>query len=171
MTLVRTLSVTRVQTAVYVSAKLVGAMGVILSELGLGTAYRSYDQWALIERSLRTWMEERTLERVTLEVYDPARDDALAVTGFPISYFDPNTDERTFQQDLAIARYQSAKARAAIRANATFRVMVETTPGATTIAGWGPTTARSTSGMVRLLGGTVASGPHASAALEMWIRR
>jgi len=170
-TIVRVLSVTRTTTAVHVAAKLVAAIGVILNELGLGALYKSYGQWEFIEKSLRTWMAASGLERVSLEVYDPAKDEALAVCRFPISYFDPDATEATFQQDLAMARYGAAKARAAMRSNAVFRLLVWTKPGATAISGWSDTTARSTDGMIKISGGTIAAGPHASASLTLLIRR
>lgn len=171
MTLVRVLSVNRTTTATYVASKLLGAIGLILQELGLGALYKNYSQWAFIETSFQTWMEEGTLESATLEVFDPASDEALTVCKFPISYYDPKADERTFQQDFAIAQYQARKARLAMRSNTDFRVLVYRKPWAKVISGWSTTRARSTDGMTKLSAGSVASGPHASASLEIWIRR
>ncbi len=172
MTTVRTVSVTRTTTATYVAAKLVGAMGLILTELGLREQWlRQVKMWELVERSLQVWMAEATLVYARLEVYDHITQAGVVICNFPISYFDPKATEQAFLHDLGMARYLACKARASVSPTAVFRVLVKTKEGATPIGGWGPATALSIAGMTKLSAGTIAGGPHAVASFEMWIRK
>lgn len=171
MSAVRVLSVTRTTTATHVAAKLVSAMGLFLSELGLAAQWRAYTLWDFVERSLISWMDEGALEWAKLEVFDPKSDEGLAICDFPISYYDESASEQRFLQDLAMATYQARKAKAAMRRDAEFRVLVHTASHATKIEGWSATTARSTAGMTRLSSGVIASGPRASASFQLWVRR
>src|SRR5438067_1010637 len=99
MSAVRVLAVTRTTTATHVAAKLVSAMALILTELGLGDLWRSYAQWDFIERSLSFWVNEGTLVWAKLEVFDPRGGDGLAICDFPISYYDATATEQRFLQD------------------------------------------------------------------------
>lgn len=170
MTTVRTLAITRTQTATYVAQKIVGAMQLILTELGLGSASFRYD-WRGPERAMAFWMDERTLISADVEVYDVSTDRMVTLFAFPISYYDSTATDATFRSDLEMARNAARKALPYVGAGIAFRFLIYARPNHTPLPGWTTTTARSTDGMTKYAVGEGARGPYGAAAIEFWIRR
>lgn len=110
--------------------------------------------WDSTSLALRTWIESGDLERVVLEIYDPATDKLILRWDLDIAY-EWSPDEGNFYTDTDQLRYHIQKAGIA-PSQAKYRLVMHNKPGRPDVAGWGATSYRSTEGMVKQsLGSTV----------------
>jgi hypothetical protein len=100
-----------------------------------------------IEKALRVWMTEQTLEKVTFELYSPHTDKAYEDCVVELSY---DADPKLEVAKPPVAQLEELFTRLEkLPADAQFRLVVTVAPGATVVPGWGPTTLRDLSGGVR----------------------
>lgn len=112
------------------------------------------NEWASIHRAIRTWIESQHLERVKLEVYNPATD-ALVLRWDMDVVYNCTSGDGSFYTDTDQLKYAIKKAGVAPE-KAAYDVRLVNKPGRPDVAGWGPCTSRSTEGMVRQsLGSTI----------------
>ncbi len=98
------------------------------------------DKWDVIEKGLRTWLVEQTLECVCLEIFMPGADDAIERFDQEITY---SIDAETAPQlpDRA-ALSEFCRKLASLPANATYRVLVQLSAEASAVEGWSPSRLR-----------------------------
>jgi len=120
--------------------------------------------WDSKHRAIKTWIESQHLERVELEIYNPASNALILRWDLDIVYQWSNGDG-SFYTDTEQLKYAIKKSGVAPE-NARYEVILKTKTGRPDVVGWGPCSSRSTEGMVRQsLGSTVEhSGLGASAA-------
>jgi hypothetical protein len=110
--------------------------------------------WQSNLRAIKTWLESKHLERVVLEVYDPNTDKLVVRWDLDIQYSWTSGDG-TFWTDTDQLRYHILKA-GVVPQLASYRILLHTKPNEPPVEGWGPTSYRSTDGMVKQsLGSTI----------------
>ena len=147
----------------YVTDNVLRSLKDIIRLSGLSPANLA-NSWESKHRAIKTWIESRHLERVELEIFNPATNALIVRWDLDIVYQWSNGDG-SFYTDTEQLKYAIKKAGVAPE-SANYEIILKTKPGRPDVSGWGPATSRSTDGMVRqTLGSTVEhSGLGASAA-------
>lgn len=114
------------------------------------------DGWESSLRALRTWIESKHLKTVTLEIVNPRTDKLITRWDIEVDYgWSSSSGAGHFWTDTEQLRYHILKA-GVLPSRTTYRLLLDTHPGEPPVEGWGPTTYRSTDGMVRRsLGSTI----------------
>lgn len=122
------------------------------------------DEWDSTHRAIKAWLDSEHLEKVILEIYNPATGALVLRWDIDIVYQWSSSDG-AFYTDTEQLRYHIRKAGVA-PADARYDILLKNKPGRPEVAGWGPGSFRATDGMVRQsLGSTIEhSGLGASAA-------
>jgi hypothetical protein len=111
-----------------------------------------------IEKALRIWLREMTLEKVTLELYSPLTETAYEECVVTLSYeADPQKTEVTRPPVAQLEELLSKLEK--LPSDAAFRFVVTVAPGATEVEGWCPTALRPLAGGVKAEH-QVGSGPY-----------
>ncbi|MDZ7865997.1 HORMA domain containing protein [Acidovorax sp.] len=147
----------------YVTDNVLKSLKDIIRMSGLSPA-NLVNSWESKHRAIKTWIESRHLERVELEIFNPATNAMIVRWDLDIVYQWSDCDG-SFYTDTEQLKYAIRKAGVAPE-SASYEVILKTKPGRPDVSGWGPATSRSTDGMVRqTLGSTVEhSGLGASTA-------
>lgn len=147
----------------YVTDNVLKSLKDIIRLSGLSPA-NLVNSWESKHRAIKTWIESRHLERVELEIFNPATNALIVRWDLDIVYQWSNGDG-SFYTDTEQLKYAIKKTGVAPE-SANYEIILKTKPGRPDVSGWGPATSRSTDGMVRqTLGSTVEhSGLGASAA-------
>lgn len=112
------------------------------------------DQWDVLHRGIKTWMNSEHLECVVLEIYHPATDKLLFRWDIEIAYA-WSGDSGSVWTDTDQLRFAIRKAGVA-PSEAKYGVVVTTKPGRADVEGWSNCSLRSTDGFVRQsLGSTI----------------
>lgn len=141
----------------YVSENLLRSLKDVIRLSGLDPAQFT-DDWPVLHKGIKTWIESGHLERVTLEVYDPSTNGLVGRWDVEIAYSYTSGDG-SFWTDTDDIRYAIQKA-GQHPSSCRYNVIVQNKPGEPNVPGWSPATFRSTAGMVRQSIGTTieASG-------------
>lgn len=126
------------------------------------------NQWDVLHRGIRTWIESQHLERVILEVYDPWTDALLGRWDVEISYGWTSGDGQ-FWVDTDAVRFAIRKA-GVHPASADYAVKVTRKSGAPAVTGWTSTILRSTAGLVEQRIGTTVEGSGLSGGFSYYRR-
>lgn len=147
----------------YVTDNVLKSLKDIIRLSGLSPA-NLVNSWESKHRAIKTWIESRHLERVKLEIFNPATNALIVRWDLDIVYQWSDGDG-SFYTDTEQLKYAIKKAGVAPE-SASYEIILKTKPGRPDVSDWGPATSRSTDGMVRqTLGSTVEhSGLGASAA-------
>jgi hypothetical protein len=147
----------------YVTDNVLKSLKDIIRLSGLSPA-NLVNSWESKHRAIKTWIESRHLERVELEIFNPATNALIVRWDLDIVYQWSNGDG-SFYTDTEQLKYAIKKTGVAPE-SANYEIILKTKLGRPDVSGWGPATSRSTDGMVRqTLGSTVEhSGLGASAA-------
>lgn len=147
----------------YVADNILKSLKDIIRLSGLDPA-KLTDDWEILLRGVRTWLESGDLTRVVLEVFHPTTDKLLTRWDIDIAYSWSGGDG-SFWTDTDQLRYAIQKNGVAPSA-ASYGVLLQTKPGRPDVAGWTTASFRPTDGLVRQsLGSTIEhSGLGASAA-------
>lgn len=137
---------TYTHSVTYVSDNILKSVKDILRLSGLDPS-KLADEWASTMQALRTWLEARDLERVVLEVFNPATGQLVLRWDIDIVY-GWSSGDGSFWTDTDQLRYAILKAGVA-PAQADYELILQTKPGRADVPGWSPTSYRSTAGMVR----------------------
>jgi hypothetical protein len=93
------------------------------------------DYLEIIERGLKTWLTEQTLERVYCEIYSPHKGTAYERLEAVIDYVDNPTEEVVKAPVGELEELMGKLAK--LPADATLRVLVSVKEGHTVVEGWG----------------------------------
>jgi hypothetical protein len=110
--------------------------------------------WETNMRALRTWLGTGDLERVVLEIFNPATDAHIVRWDIDVVY-NWSSGDGSFWTDTEQLKYHIRKAGMA-PADAGYDLLMHTRPGRPDVEGWGRGSYRSTEGMTRQsLGSTI----------------
>jgi hypothetical protein len=154
---------TYTHSVVYVADNILKSLKDIVREVGLDPS-KLIGDYETNMRALRAWLSSQDLRQVSLEIYDPLSDGLITRWDLDIAY-GWSADDGSFWTDTDQLKYAIRKA-GVVPSTARYRLVMDNNPGRPDVAGWSPTTYRSTAGMVRQsLGSTIEhSGLGASAA-------
>lgn len=156
---------TRTHTATYLAEVILGTIGELLADLGIGSQ-RLYRDWDQDEAAIKQWIEEQSLDKVVLEFHRP--DGTVSpIIEFPVAYDAYGLGDKQFTAQRAkLARYSAKIARVPV--GTTWRIFCSyRTITHTTMPGWSPGTRATTAGMRSSSFGVLASAPHASASMRV----
>jgi hypothetical protein len=155
---------TRTHTATYLAEVILGTVGDLLADLGIG-ASRLYRDWDQDEAAIKQWIEEESLDTVVLECRQPSGKVAPVVE-FPVSYTAYGLGDAAFTAQRAkLARYRAKLA--SVPTGTTFGLVCTFRRTRTPMPGWSPTTRASTAGLRATNFGVLASAPHASTSMRV----
>jgi hypothetical protein len=152
-------------SVVYVTDNILKSLKDIILLSGLDPQQLT-DDWKVLHAGIKTWIESRHLETVTLEIYNPSTD-ALVVRWDIAVVYTWSLDAGTFWTDTEQLRYAIKKAGIA-PSQARYSVKVHNKPGRPDVNGWTTTTYRSTDGMVRQSLGTTIEHNGLGANASYW---
>lgn len=154
----------RTHSVTYVADNVLKSLKDIIRLSGMDPTKLTND-WESTHRAMRTWLESEHLEQVVLEIYNPITGALVLRWDVDIVYQWSAGGDGSFYTDTDQLRYHIRKAGVA-PADAKYDVLLKNKPGKPDVAGWGPGSFRSTSGLVRQsLGSTIEhSGLGANAA-------
>lgn len=124
------------------------------------------DQWDLLERGIKRWIETEDLEELVLEVFNPQTDGLVGRWDFEI-YYGFTAGSGNFYIDTDQVRYAIRKA-GIWPSDANYRIVANTKDGCPDVPGWSNTTFRSTAGFVKQSIGTTIEGAGLSAGASYW---
>jgi hypothetical protein len=162
-----TFVISYVYTVTYVTAKLLLTLKEIIREIGLDPAKFTND-WGSYERAISTWLKNRELERVTLEVYDSKADELVTRWDIEIQYASVG-DGSSLWVDTQAIRYTIIK-HGLVPSACLYDIKVKNCPGYTAVDGWSPCDFRSTAGFRRYAVGATVGGNGLSAQTAYWSR-
>ena len=150
----------------YVANKLLLSLQSIIRMSGLSPE-RLTDDWEVLERGIKKWLETQDLLELVLEVYNPSTNALIGRWDLEVSYgfvgdgsFWVNTDD---------IRYHIQKA-GNWPSTCNYRVVATTKPYSPNVPGWASTTFRSTDGFVKQSIGTTIDGNGLSVGTSYWRR-
>lgn len=153
-------------TVTYVTDKMLHTLQGIIREIGLDPSQFA-DSWESNERAISAWLASKDLERVTLEVYDPATGKAAARWDMDVVY--TTVGDGALWVDTAAVRYAIRKA-GLVPASCLYDLLLTTKPGRPDVDGWGPRDLRSMAGFKRYSVGATVGGNGLTAQTCYWSR-
>lgn len=148
----------------YVTDKLLKSLQLIVRESGLDPGKIS-KEWSVLEAGIRTWLQSHHLERVVLEVYDPQSTDLVGRWDFDINYEQAGDGHLALDADQV--KYTIQKS-GRWPSKCDYRIVTMTKPGRADVAGWSPTTLRSTEGFTQHSIGTTIDGSDITTGTSYW---
>ncbi len=110
------------------------------------------EEWDVLERGIRTWIDSKHLETIVLEVYNPKTDASIGRWDIEIAY-GWSGDNGRFWVDTDQIKAAIKKA-GVWPSESKYRIVCTTKDGRAAVDGWSSTTLRSTSGMIKQSLGT-----------------
>jgi hypothetical protein len=155
---------TYTHSVTYVTDKLLTSIKNIIRLSGLDPAKLTND-WAVLERGIKRWLDTKDLEQVHLEVYNPKTDELVGRWDFELYY--GFQGDGAFWQDPEAIKYHIRK-QGLWPNECEYHVLTTTKPGRPDVQGWTRTTFRSTDGFVRQSIGTTIDGSGLSTGTAYW---
>lgn len=109
--------------------------------------------WEFYKTGMRTWLQSGHLEKVILEVFDPANDALIVRWDIEVAYGWSSDADGSFWTDTDQLRYAIRKS-GVPPSRARYRFLVIRKEGFANVAGWVSVQFRSTNGMIRQSLGT-----------------
>ncbi len=154
-------------TLTYVTAKLLLTLKEIIREIGLDPSKLTND-WGSYENAISTWLSNRELEHIALEVYEPRVGGLVTRWDIEIQYASVG-DGSSLWVDTAAIRY-AIKKHGLVPSVCLYDIKVKNRPGYTSVSGWEPCKFRSTDGFKRYALGATIGGNGLSAQTTYWSR-
>lgn len=143
---------TTTYTTTYVAGNLLRSLKQLITGCGLDP-HRIVDSYAALELGIKTWLDSRDLQIVTLEVFRPKSDVLVGRFDFSIDYGYGASDDGGFWLDSDEVAYTIRKS-GLNAADCDYQVLADTAPGRPEVPGWSTTSYRSTEGFTRHAVGT-----------------
>ena len=153
-------------TVTYITDKMLFLLKEIIRDIGLDPAKFAND-WATYENAVRTWLASRHMERIRLEVYDPANN--ALVTFWDIDVVYATVGDGSLWVDAAAVRYAIIK-QGHTPSSCRYDIIVINKPGRPNVPGWATCALRSTEGFRRYSVGSAVGGNGLSAEVAYWSR-
>ncbi len=138
----------------YVTNKLLVSLKDIINLSGLSPE-KLVDEWDVLERGIKTWLDSQHLTLLVLEVYNPKTDKLVGRWDLAIEY--GYSGDGSFWVNTDDIRYAIKKA-GIWPSECKYRVVVTTKPGRPDVQGWSSATLRSTDGFEKQSIGTTIDG-------------
>jgi Bacterial HORMA domain 2 len=155
---------TNTHSVTFVTEKLLTSIKNIVRLSGLSPA-KLTDDWNVLERGIKKWLETKDLEELHLEVYNPSTRGLVGRWDFEIYY--NFQGDGTFWQDPEAIKYHIRR-QGLWPSECEYRIVATTKPGRPNVQGWSSTTLLSTSGFVKQSIGTTIDGSGLSAGTGYW---
>lgn len=155
---------TYAHSVTYVTDKLLHSLKEIIRASGLSPE-KLTNEWIVLERGIKTWLNSEHLEQVHLEVYKPSTSSLIGRWDFEVSY--GFSGDGSFWVDTAAIRYHILKA-GQWPSTCDYRIVVTTKPDRLEVAGWSSTSLLSTQGFVKQSIGTTIDGSGLSTGTGYW---
>lgn len=152
----------------YLTDKMLRSLQELIRDLGLDPR-KFATGWESSSLALLTWLTSRHLEKISLEIYDPAESSkAILVPEFEIVYGSGDADG-SFWVDGEALRYEILKT-GTLPSQCSYSLICFNKPGRPDVPGWGSVDGRSREGMTRYVAGTTIGAPGLSANSAYWAR-
>lgn len=155
---------TYTHSVTYVTDKLLTSIKNIVRLSGLSPA-KLADDWGVLERGIKKWLDTEDLEQLHLEVYNPRTDRLVGRWDFEIYY--GFQGDGAFWQDPDAIKYHIQK-QGLWPSECNYRVVATTKLGRPDVPGWSRTSLRSTDGFVKQSIGTTIDGSGLSTGTGYW---
>lgn len=156
---------TQAHSIVFLSDKLRNTLREVIRENGLDPGKLMQD-WATIERGIRTWLATGHLENIVVEFYKPGAATASARWEFPIGYDGSGLDDDMWLDKNYLRQLIEKSARPT--GDCTYRIVLCTGAGAPRVAGFTNCTFLSTGQLAARQAGTVIATGHMTAGATYW---
>jgi hypothetical protein len=158
---------TTAHTVTYVTEKLLLCVKEIIRESGLDPAKMSRE-WTVLERGVSAWIRSKHLEKIVLEIFDPA-------TGKPVGRWDLGIiygygGDGSLWVDTDAIRYNIKKA-GLIPSSCDYEIVVVNKPNRPPVDGWSSCQLRTTDGFTRYSIGTTIGASGLGAEVAYWGRK
>jgi hypothetical protein len=151
----------------YVTDKLLNSIKKIILLSGLDPS-KFTDDWEILENGISTWLNDKDLEQVHLEVFNSKTGNLVGRWDFEIFY--NYSGDGSFSQDPDAIRYHIRK-QGLDPKDCKYGIIVSLKSGHRNVQGWSDTSLRSTSGFVKQSIGTTINGSGLSAAAGFWRKK
>lgn len=155
---------TYTHSVVFVTDKLLNSVKTIVQLSGLNPT-RLTNEWVVLERGIRTWLDDGHLEFVHLEVFHGRTGALVGRWDFEIFY--NHTGDGSFWQDPDAIRYHIRKQNIDPK-DCNYEIITTTSPLRRDVNGWSRGSLRSTTGFVKQSIGTTIDGSGLSAGTGYW---
>lgn len=152
----------------YVAENILKSLKNILLYSGLNPD-KLADEWEVLHRGIRTWIDSGHLKKTVLEVFDPRTDALVGRWDINISYEWTGGDGQ-FWTDTDGIRFAIQKA-GVLPSSAKYRVIATTASGRPDVSGWSSTSLRSTEGMIEQRIGTSIEASGLSGGMSYYRRK
>lgn len=137
----------------------------LIVEYGLDPA-KLTDDWDVIERGIRAWINSGHLEKIVIEFYRPGSDVASARWDFPVLYTGSGVSDDMWHDKTYFRQLIAKSARPS--SDCFYTIILKNSAGRPEVDGFVPATFRSTAQLARRDAGTVVATGHLSANAEYW---
>lgn len=158
---------TSVHTVAHVTTNMLNFLKEIIRETGLDPAYLM-NEWDLLERGIKAWLNSRHLYRVVLEIYNPTTG-ALVLPRWDIDVVYEYGADGTLWADGDAIRYHIRKA-GLVASTCRYRIVLQTHSGSPDVIGFSSTTLRSTDGLTRRSVGSTIGGNGIGTNTSYWTK-
>jgi Bacterial HORMA domain 2 len=155
---------TYTHSVTYVTDKMLKSLKDIIRLSGLSPE-KLTNEWEVLTRGIKAWLNTEHLQELHLEVYNPRTDALIGRWDFQIHY--GFTGDGAFWVDTDVIKYHIIKA-GQWPSSCEYRIIVTNKPGRPDVEGWSKATLRSTDGFVRQSIGTGIDGSGLSAGIGYW---
>jgi hypothetical protein len=162
---VSTFTYTRTHTSAFVSDHMRNQLTRIVQAAGL-SPQNLVDDWEVLGRAVRTWLESGHLEMVTIEFHRPGSSELQLRWDFPIAYAGSGVDDDMWVDREHLQRTIEKVGRPP--SGCTYTIILTTKPGRPDVQGMSSCTKRSTAGLVSRATGTAIATHDITAGLNYW---
>ncbi|MGE3074433.1 MAG: HORMA domain containing protein [Dehalococcoidia bacterium] len=159
---------TYAHTVTFLTDKMLRSLQQIVRDSGLSPDKIASD-WKLLEAGVSTWLTNRELNTLSLEVFGPPRDELVGRWDFDIIYDDHSNSDGGMWVDSDAIRHAIKKA-GVWPVSCSYRILASVADGHAPVAGWGSTQFRSTASSTRFSVGTTIGANGAGAGAAYWRR-
>ena len=156
---------TQTHSVTFLSDNLRNSLREVIRENGLSPDKLMQD-WATIEKGIRTWLTSRHLTRIVIEFFRSGSTEAAARWDFPIDYTSSGVDDDMWL-DKNYLRQLIAKSKRPT-SDCTYRIILSTKDGAAPVAGFSSCTMLSTGQLVARQAGMIVATGHMTAGVTYW---
>jgi len=159
---------TYTHSVTYVTDQMLSSLRRIVTLSGLDPE-KFISSWALTERAVKTWLDTKHLEKVTLEVYKPYTNQLITRWDFDIDYTYATGDEGAMWADTAAIEFAIRKA-GEIPSLCTYRILLKNKAGYPSVSGWSVGSYLDTSEFTRRPIGTTIGASHLGTGTSYWTK-
>ena len=157
---------TYTHSVTHVTDQMLRSLKYIIRESGLDPA-KFAGSWETTEQGIYHWLLSKHLQRVILEVSNPANNRLVGRWDFDIDYSYGADDDGFMWLDTDALKHSIYK-QGLWPSTCDYRVVVTTKDGAPSVSGWSNTTLRSTDGFVRQSIGTTIGASGLGSSTGYW---